>query len=90
MRGISWIYDRYLSWQNIDLVDHERKIAMTMYPLSKHMIDYGFTSWTNLPQPQQAQQSKPKLRVMFSHELEPAYSLTIICLSNKKHLKLTK
>lgn len=44
------------------LINHERKITVTMNPLSEHVVYYGFTCRSNLPEPQEVQQSKLKLR----------------------------
>lgn len=44
------------------LINHERKITVAMNPLSEHVVYYGFTCRSNLPEPQEVQQSKPKLR----------------------------
>ena len=44
------------------LIDHKWKVTVAMNPLSKHVIHNGFTSRSNLPEPQEVQQSKAKLR----------------------------
>lgn len=42
-----------------NLIDHERKITVTVDPLSKHMINNCFTSRSNLPKPQEGKRSNP-------------------------------
>lgn len=51
--------------KTLHLVDHKRKVTVTMNPLSKHVIHNGFTGGSNLPEPQEVQQSKPKFRSKF-------------------------
>lgn len=41
-----------------NLVDHKRKITITMNPLGKHVVHNGFTSRSNLQEPHELQESK--------------------------------
>lgn len=41
-----------------NLVDHKRKITITMNPLGKHVVHDGFTSRSNLQEPHELQESK--------------------------------
>lgn len=68
----------------LNLVDHKRKIAITMNPLGKHVVHNCFTSWSNLQEPHELQESKSYSSLKLS-QLKSTFteSISIFLLERK-------